>query len=111
MDNNESIIVNRLKQALEQRNMTMCALSKQSGIDKSIISRYLHGKAIPKVAAITKMAQVLEVSPAWLSGYDVEEINTELPKVEPSPIDLSKLTPENVTRLIAYYQGLLDTQS
>lgn len=111
MDNNESIIVCRLKEAMERRNITMCSLAKQSGIDKSIISRYLHGKALPKVAAITKMANVLEVSPAWLSGYDVESVQIEAPKETPSPIDLSKLTPENVTRLTVYYQALLDTQS
>ena len=109
MDNNESIIVCRLKEAMERRSITMCSLAKQSGIDKSIISRYLHGKALPKVAAITRMANVLEVSPAWLSGYEIDDEIKE--PLEAPVIDLNKLTPENVTRLIAYYQALLDTQS
>ena len=106
MDSNESIIISRLREALELRKMSMSTLSKKSGIDKSIVSRYLHGKAVPKVAAIIKMSQTLDVDPAWLSGYD----DAELPKEHISPIDLSKLTSENVTRLVAYYQALLDTQ-
>ena len=109
MDNNESIIVCRLKEAMERRKMSMCSLAKQSGIDKSIISRYMHGKALPKVAAITRMANVLEVSPAWLSGYEIDD---EIKEAMEAPIiDLDKLTPENTVRLIAYYQALLDTQS
>jgi transcriptional regulator with XRE-family HTH domain len=78
-----SIIVNRLKEALALRNMNMSELARKTGMDKSLISRYLHNKVTPKIDAINRMAEVLNVSAVWLSGYDIpaeETTTTELPK-------------------------------
>lgn len=106
MVENESIIICRLKQALAERHMTMSELSKKSGIDKSIISRYLHNKALPKVSAIEKMSAVLSVSPAWLSGYDVKEPTDGLSSIG---IDISKLSESDIDKLVGYYQCLIDS--
>ena len=99
-------IKNRLQEALNLKGMTASELSKASGIGKGQISRYLHGQIIPKQSKIGAMATALGVSPAWLLGYDVNMKGEVLqPKIE-----LYKLSEENQTRLLAYYQALLDTQ-
>lgn len=61
----------RLKKALEIREMRQADLVEATGISKSSISTYLSGKFIPKQNNIQKLAQALNVSEAWLMGCDV----------------------------------------
>lgn len=96
------IIKDKINEALKMRGMTASDLAKKSGIAKSSISRYLTGENIPRSIAIEKIATALNVSPTWILGYNVTTYGQE--------IDVDKLTDENKTRLIAYYQALLDTQ-
>lgn len=98
-------IKDRLAEALQIRNMTAAELSRKSGVDKGSISNYLKGKFVPKQNAIGAMAKALNVSPAWLLGFDLT-IDGE----EPVHVDMEKLNEANKARLMAYYQALLDTQ-
>ena len=100
------IIKDRLNEALTLRAMSAAELSDKTGLNRSSVSRYLSGKSIPRSLAIGKMAQALNVSPAWVLGYDVPMESTE---TQPT-IEVHKLTPENLARLTAYYQALLDSQ-
>ena len=50
--------------------MTAAELSRKSGIRASSISDYLTGKYEPKQDKIDQLAQALNVSPAWLMGYE-----------------------------------------
>ena len=99
------IIKERLNEALKLRGITAAELANKSGLAKSSVSRYLSGENIPRSIAIGKMANALNVSPAWILGYNLTIDGKEIPTIE-----LDRLTPENQTRLIAYYQGLIDTQ-
>lgn len=98
-------IKDRLAEALQIRDMTAAELSRKSGVDKGSISNYLKGKFVPKQNAIGAMATALNVSPAWLLGFDLT-IDGE----EPVHVDMEKLNEANKARLMAYYQALLDTQ-
>ena len=64
-------ISKRIKQALEIRNMKQADLVSATGIGKSSISTYLSGEYEPKQRNIYKIAHALNVSEAWLMGYDV----------------------------------------
>lgn len=103
--NNLYIIKERLLEAMRVRGMNATELASKSGLAKSSVSRYLSGENVPRSIAIGKMAKALNVSPAWILGYNLtmegEEINN---------LEVEKLTPENQTRLFAYYQALLDSQ-
>lgn len=61
----------RLKKALELSGMKQADLVRKTGIDRGTISNYVHGKYEPKSEAINKLAVALNVSEAWLCGYDV----------------------------------------
>lgn len=100
------IIKDRLNEAMVLRSMTAAELSSKTGLNRSSVSRYLSGKSIPRSLAIGKMAQALNVSPAWVLGYDVP---MESKETQPT-IEVHKLSPENLARLTAYYQALLDSQ-
>lgn len=102
------ILKDRLNAALTIKNMTPAELSAKTGIQKSSISRYLKGENIPRSKAIEKMAEALDVTPAWLLGNGDMPLNT-IP-VYSSAIVLEKLTKTNKARLLAYYQALLDSQ-
>lgn len=98
-------IKDRLAEALQIRDMTAAELSRKSGVDKGSISNYLKGKFVPKQNAIGAMAKALNVSPAWLLGFDLTIDGEELVHV-----DMEKLNEANKARLMAYYQALIDTQ-
>lgn len=69
--NRNASTADRLRQALEDKNIKQIELSQRTGIDRSRISRYLSGDYEPKQDAIHKMAKALNVSEMWLWGYDV----------------------------------------
>ena len=98
-------IKERLNEALRLRGLSAAELASKSGLQRSSVSRYLSGENVPRSLAIGKMAQALNVSPAWLLGYDLTLDGKEKPRV-----DIDKLTDANKARLVAYYQALLDAQ-
>jgi transcriptional repressor len=61
----------RIKQALNLRSMKPIDLVEKSGVKKSALSQYMSGKITPRQKALDSMAKVLNVSPAWLMGFDV----------------------------------------
>lgn len=66
-----STFAQRLRAGLDVRQMTQAELSQRSKISKSSISHYLKGDWEGKQDAVYSLAQVLDVSEAWLMGYDV----------------------------------------
>lgn len=66
----------RLKEALAVRQMRAVDLTEKAGVPKSAISFYLAGKSKPKADRLYNIAQALDVSEAWLLGYDVQMART-----------------------------------
>ena len=62
----------------------MCAdavdLINRTGIPKVTLSYYISGKTEPKADRIYTLAKELNVSEAWLMGYDVPRARTEAQK-------------------------------
>ena len=52
-------------------------LSEAAGVPKSAISFYLAGKSKPKADRLYKIAQTLDISEAWLLGYNVPITRSE----------------------------------
>ena len=66
-----AIMSERLRIALSNANMKQTELCEITGIDKGAISSYASGRYGAKQDRIYIMAEVLDVNPAWLMGYDV----------------------------------------
>jgi transcriptional regulator with XRE-family HTH domain len=66
----------RFKEALDARDMRAVDLSEKAGVPKSAISFYMAGKSKPKADRLYLIAQALDVSEAWLLGYDVPMART-----------------------------------
>lgn len=70
----------RLREGLELRRMKQIELATRSGISKYSISHYLKGDWEGKQDAVYELARALNVSEAWLMGYDVP-VERSAPKV------------------------------
>lgn len=101
----------RISKALELRNMKPSELCKLAKVPKSSLSLYLSGAYEPKQGRIYAMARVLNVSEAWLMGYDVpmERIDPErlsspeevqLNEGEKLLIELFRKVPEDQQQLV-----------
>jgi transcriptional regulator with XRE-family HTH domain len=98
----------RIKIALDIRNMKQCDLCKLANIPKSSLSLYLQKAYEPKQDRIFSMARVLNVSEAWLMGYDVpieredtiQTNNVSLSEQEQLVLELFKQVPESKQQMV-----------
>ena len=72
-------IVKRLKESIENSEMSYVELEKKTGISKSALQRYATGstKKIP-IDVIQAIASAVNVSAAWIMGWDVS--NNDIPE-------------------------------
>ncbi|MCI8621111.1 MAG: helix-turn-helix domain-containing protein [Clostridia bacterium] len=61
----------RLKRALTLRKMRQVDLVEKTGLDKTLINKYLSGINKAKQDKLTILADALDVNEVWLMGYDV----------------------------------------
>lgn len=111
MNEQKEACYKRIRQAMELRGIKAVDLVQATGLGKSAISQYISGKYEPKQVAIHKIAKALNVSEAWLMGYDVpiqraEEIKTVVSKEENELLDmyhkLDALDKNELFKWIAY---------
>ena len=81
---------NRLAAALNIKGLKQSELCKQAKVPKSSLSLYLSGAYEPKQERIYSMALALNVSEAWLMGYDVPMERSTPAKPSPDPIQLTE---------------------
>lgn len=96
----------RLKKAMELRNIKATELSEKASIPKSAISQYLSGLYEAKQKSIFKLANVLNVSEAWLMGLDVpmerKEYTDEVAYMDDNTDELLKAT-DNFEYFLQHY--------
>lgn len=81
----------RLRQVMEANEIRAIDLAERSGVSKSNISQYINAYHAPNSINAYKMSLVLNCSPAYLMGFDIE--------VEDDSIKRAK---ESYKRLSAY---------
>lgn len=85
----------RIKEAMEIREIKQSELVEKTGIDKGQMSSYLSGKYKPKQGNLERIANALFVDEAWLMGYDV-------------PMERITSTKEEPPKIMQYYELLND---
>lgn len=106
-------ISNRIRTALELRNMKQVDLVEKTGIGKSSISTYISGEYEPKQKNIYKLAKALDVNEAWLMGNDVPmERNVIIPHDDTDLTiiqrERSKMTDKEKTKLMNILKANFD---
>lgn len=71
MNNSNITFSERLKYAMDLRNIKQIELSNAIGVSKTNMSYYLSGKNKPREDKINLIAKKLNVNPIWLLGYNV----------------------------------------
>ena len=67
----QTTFAERLAEARILRGIKQIELCNSTGIGKSAMSQYLKGAFVPKPDKVSALANALNVSEAWLMGYDV----------------------------------------
>ena len=90
----------RLDKAMKLRNIKSVELHEKTGISESLLSKYLSGNALARQNKISALSKALDVSPAWLMGYDVPiSDNTqtiEIPILRTINLELDLLDKTNI---------------
>lgn len=71
---------NRLQKALDNCKMKQVDLVEKTGLDKTLINKYLAGIMKAKQDKLTILADALNVNEVWLMGYDIpmdRNLNTD----------------------------------
>lgn len=91
MDNSKvTSCAKRLSLALSIRKMKQSDLCSLTGIPKSAISQYIKGSFEPKQERVYIISKALDVSEAWLMGYDVPMERQEEKNVSPDKLALTE---------------------
>lgn len=61
----------RLKEAMNNANISQSELARAIDCNRSVINLYLSGRNEPKDKKLSRLSKVLNVNPEWLLGYDV----------------------------------------
>ena len=77
MAKNVAELKDRLQEALDRKGWKAVDLVEAAEVPKGAVSYYLAGKSKPKADRLYVIAQVLNVSEAWLLGYDVPMTRTD----------------------------------
>lgn len=102
-------ISERIIEGMTIRNMKQIDIIEATGINKGSLSSYISGKYKPKQTNVYKIAKALDVSEAWLMGYDVPMgQNSKNSKFSPSSIDTSNSTTYTEQNLLNKYRSLDD---
>ena len=78
----------RIKEAMLESGKTQIDLVRDTGLNRSIISRCVTGKTEPGNKTIMLLARALGVSEMWLWGYDVPKVRTIAQKTNDEIVDL-----------------------
>ena len=67
----KEMLKDRLRRAMDAKGVKAVDLCERGNIPKSAMSYYLSGRQEPKSDRLHILAKLLDVSEAWLLGYDV----------------------------------------
>ena len=81
----------RLSKALDIRNMKQSELCRLTEIPKSAMSQYVSGAFEPKQDRVYLISKALNVSEAWLMGYDVPMERSDMQKKNDQLVELVTL--------------------
>lgn len=98
-----STFKDRLREGIDYAGLTQSELARRSGIHRAIISDYVRGKYEAKQDKLYELAKVLNVSEAWLMGYDVKKERRHPEEVQNTNNGNGDITSEDIDR---YFNGL-----
>ena len=103
--------MNRLNEALKERDMSAAELARISGVNEGAISQYRKGKYKASQSNLDRIAHALNVPIPWLMGNDIESpFQNKLTEKEQRLLEkIRKLN--NISDLETYIDFLITQQN
>ena len=74
MSNRKNVFYgDKVKLILDERGLTATEIAKQSGVERSMLSAYIHGQRNPKRITVQRLADALGLDISEISGYRKDE--------------------------------------
>lgn len=68
------IIGSRIRDERQKRGLTQEELGKLIGVSKVAISHYERGEEQPKVEKLSKLVEILNLTPNYILGHDIDAV-------------------------------------
>ena len=93
-------IAKRLKEARKLAGLSQGHVAKMLGLHRPSISEMEAGNRRVSADEIAQLAEIYDVSVAWLLGKAPEALDAQDPRLELAARELSKLKPEDLEHLL-----------
>ena len=107
---------NRIKELRNEKRITQLQLSIELDVTQETISAYEHDRHLPSLSALMKMSEIFDASMDYIMGISpIRQIQNTDFFIADEQRDIllncyQRLGSKNKARLVAYAQGLLDSQ-
>ncbi|MCA3245273.1 MAG: helix-turn-helix transcriptional regulator [Azospirillum sp.] len=93
-------IAERLKEARKLAGLSQGHVAKMLGLHRPSVTEMEAGNRRVSADELVKLAEIYDVSVAWLLGDGPDTIDAEDPRLELAARELSKLKPDDLERLL-----------
>lgn len=109
-------LMDRIKKAMADREMSAAELSRLTGISPSSLSEYLNGRYEPKQDKVALISNALKVSPGWLLGFDANtssttSTNNNAPSMQDAHASLPDLTQKDEREIESDLEDMMNSIS
>ena len=101
-------IAERLKEARRLAGISQSHVAKMLGLHRPSVSEMEAGNRRTSADELARLAQIYDVSVAWLLGEAPEMIDSQDPRLELAARELAKLKPEDLGRLLKLLAAMRD---
>lgn len=93
-------IANRLKEARKLAGLSQGHVARMLGVHRPSVSGMEAGSRRVSADELTRLADIYDVSVAWLAGESPEILHAQDPRLELAARELSKLKPDDLELLL-----------
>jgi transcriptional regulator with XRE-family HTH domain len=93
-------IAERLKEARKLAGLSQGHVAKMLGLHRPSVSEMEAGSRRTSADELARLAEIYDVSVAWLLSEASETLDTQDPRLELAARELSKLKPDDLERLL-----------
>src|SRR5437660_11898588 len=95
-----NLIAERLKEAPKLAGLSQGHVAKILGLHRPSVTEMEAGNRRVSADELARLAEIYDVSVAWLLGEAPDTINAQDPRLELAARELSKLKPDDLQRLL-----------
>jgi transcriptional regulator with XRE-family HTH domain len=93
-------IAERLKEARKLAGLSQSHVAKTLGLHRPSVTEMESGNRRVSADELARLAEIYDVSVAWLLGETPETLDAQDPRLELAARELSKLKPDDLERLL-----------